>query len=120
MWKEVLQLIITLLAILKVDACYVPCDLKLPVDRVEFILKDTKTNYLVTTQESIISTAGQQNFDALKINLLLWDNFSQLIDHYDPENFIITSFILKTLPTLFILQVQLENPRVYAEHIVGW
>ncbi|MFJ7954361.1 amino acid adenylation domain-containing protein [Lysinibacillus sp. NPDC096418] len=50
-----IDLIVSILAVLKSGAAYVPIDPEYPIDRIEFIMKDSDPNYLITT-ESIASS----------------------------------------------------------------
>ncbi len=46
-----IDLVISLMAILKTGGVYLPLDLKLPVDRIKFILNDTSVSYVITNLE---------------------------------------------------------------------
>ncbi len=43
------SMIVCLLAILKAGACYVPVDVTNPIERTKFIIRDTKTHWIVAT-----------------------------------------------------------------------
>ncbi len=60
-----LEMIIALLAVLKAGAVYVPVDVNLPKKRLEFILKDTKAKWIITS--SRVPDPGFHNFKAKPI-----------------------------------------------------
>jgi amino acid adenylation domain-containing protein len=61
-----MEMIIGILGILKAGAAYVPIDPDLPNERIQFILKDTKADILVSTA----STSKQQNLVGIDIPLV--------------------------------------------------
>ena len=64
-----LEMVIGLLAILKAGGAYVPIDPKYPSDRIEYMLEDSKTNILLTTQ-SIEKTLPQTTSQVLSLDML--------------------------------------------------
>ncbi len=61
-----LEMVISILAILKAGCCYVPLDIHYPVDRLTFILKDCSVAYLLT-QTELASTFPKENIKTIVI-----------------------------------------------------
>jgi amino acid adenylation domain-containing protein/non-ribosomal peptide synthase protein (TIGR01720 family) len=86
-----IELIITLLSILKAGCSYVPCDLKLPMDRILFILKDTSSKFLITQKSIEKSSVLLNNFSKTndnRINIIDWENLLEVLDKYSRENIV--------------------------------
>ncbi len=60
-----LEMVITILAVLKAGAAYVPIDPSYPTDRLSFILKDTDTKFLLT--QSHLATGVCDDIDTQQI-----------------------------------------------------
>ncbi|TLY46482.1 MAG: amino acid adenylation domain-containing protein, partial [Gammaproteobacteria bacterium] len=62
-----LEMVISILAILKIGCCYVPLDIHYPIDRLTFILNDCSVAYLLT-QSEIASTFTKENIKTIVID----------------------------------------------------
>ena len=62
-----LEMVISILAVLKAGCCYVPLDIHYPVDRLTFILKDCSVAYLLT-QTELASTFTKENIKTIFID----------------------------------------------------
>jgi amino acid adenylation domain-containing protein len=62
-----LEMIISILAILKTGCCYVPLDIHYPVDRLTFILNDCSVAYLLT-QAELVPTFTKANIKHIVID----------------------------------------------------
>ena len=49
------EMVIAILAVIKAGAAYLPMDMSQPSARLQFMLKDSKAEYLISTQETIVS-----------------------------------------------------------------
>lgn len=70
------EMIITLLAILKVGACYIPLDPVLPEERIKFIIQDCNPDLIVIQKSEYIKTSEK--------NILTYDEFTY--KDYSKEN----------------------------------
>ena len=61
------ELVMTLLAILKTGATYVPLDPTYPVERLRFILEDAQVSLLITEQAETVEMAQQMETPVLKL-----------------------------------------------------
>jgi non-ribosomal peptide synthetase component F len=75
-----IEMIISILAILKTGAAYVPIDINYPNDRVNYILRDAKLNYLITETE----LSDQISFPKEKI--LHKNELANVLTHYSEIN----------------------------------
>jgi amino acid adenylation domain-containing protein len=75
-----LDLAVAILGLLKAGGVYVPIEPTYPVDRISFILDDTKVSILLT-QEKLVSNLG--NFDTKVVCI---DSICQVIDQESIEN----------------------------------
>jgi amino acid adenylation domain-containing protein len=75
-----LEMIISILAILKAGCCYVPLDIHYPIDRLTFILNDCAAAYLLT--QSALATT----FTNRQVKRLIIDEISEEIDTQEEEN----------------------------------
>jgi amino acid adenylation domain-containing protein/non-ribosomal peptide synthase protein (TIGR01720 family) len=55
------EFVISVLGILKAGGCYLPVDRDMPADRVDYILKNSKTGFLVTDSDWLQKAAVQEN-----------------------------------------------------------
>ena len=62
-----LEMVISILAILKIGCCYVPLDVHYPIDRLTFILNDCSVAYLLT-QSELASTFTKENIKTIVID----------------------------------------------------
>ncbi|HEY2566945.1 MAG TPA: amino acid adenylation domain-containing protein [Candidatus Aquirickettsiella sp.] len=62
-----LEMIISILAILKLGCCYIPLDIHYPIDRLTFILNDCSVAYLLT-QAALASTFTKKNIKTIVID----------------------------------------------------
>lgn len=62
-----LEMVISILAVLKTGCCYVPLDIHYPVDRLSFILNDCSVAYLLT-QTELASTFTKENIKTIVID----------------------------------------------------
>ncbi len=71
-----LEMIIGILAILKIGACYLPIDLSYPEERVNFMLRDSKATILLTNNQHINDININVNKIALDSNIYNLANYS--------------------------------------------
>lgn len=76
------EMIVAILAIIKVGAAYVPVDHTYPQQRIEFILEDTKASLIIT--QSGLAASFENNSDLLKIYIDKED-----LRHCDPEKIMV-------------------------------
>lgn len=69
------ELIIAILAILKTGNAYVPLDMNYPMERLHFMLEDTKTDILIT-QNNFLEKLNNTNLTCIDINREHLNNFS--------------------------------------------
>ena len=62
-----LEMVISILAVLKAGCCYVPLDIHYPVDRLTFILNDCSVAYLLT-QTELASTFTKETIKTIVID----------------------------------------------------
>ncbi len=74
------QMLITIFAILKAGACYLPLDPNFPIDRLEYILKDSGTKLLLTTNNYA------KKFSNLKINTIYLDKKKWQLKFFNSQN----------------------------------
>lgn len=65
--KPNLQLLVVILAILKTGCSYVPLDINYPDDRINFMLKDSGSHFLITSSD-ILTTLTTPNIHIVKID----------------------------------------------------
>jgi amino acid adenylation domain-containing protein/thioester reductase-like protein/non-ribosomal peptide synthase protein (TIGR01720 family) len=63
-----MEMMVALLGVLKAGGAYVPIDPEYPVDRVEYMIKDSSANFLLTQQE-VMNKFEESGFDARVIDL---------------------------------------------------
>jgi amino acid adenylation domain-containing protein/thioester reductase-like protein/non-ribosomal peptide synthase protein (TIGR01720 family) len=63
-----MEMMVALLGVLKAGGAYVPIDPEYPVDRVEYMIKDSSANFLLTQQE-VLKKFEESGFDAQVIDL---------------------------------------------------
>ena len=83
-----LEMIISILGILKVGATFLPIDVDYPKERIDYIIRDSKTNTLLTTQSFIhkaTDTVQPLCIDIESNQLMQYDN-SNLHITYDVDN----------------------------------
>lgn len=73
-----MEMLISLLAILKAGAVYIPLDPEYPHERIEFMLEDSAAKTLLTSQQN----KGRFRSDALEIVIEeIWDDLNNYPDH---------------------------------------
>ncbi|MFZ1289537.1 MAG: amino acid adenylation domain-containing protein [Melioribacteraceae bacterium] len=82
-----IESIISIISILKINAAFIPLDIKYPKDRLEYILEDSRINYVICSSENkgrITDKIQKIEFD----NLDFMNEFNQqdltFQNHYDP------------------------------------
>ncbi|RAJ11150.1 non-ribosomal peptide synthase protein (TIGR01720 family)/amino acid adenylation domain-containing protein [Chitinophaga skermanii] len=56
------EMVISILAVLKIGACYVPIDPEYPQDRIDFMLEDTASLFILTREDVVLQTNIQKIF----------------------------------------------------------
>jgi amino acid adenylation domain-containing protein len=69
-----LEMIVSILAILKTGNCYIPLDMSYPTDRLNFMLSDCSVTYLLTQSELV------ENFKNTPINRIVFDKNTEEIN----------------------------------------
>ena len=65
--KPNLQLLVVILAILKTGGSYVPLDINYPDDRINFMLKDSESHFLITSSD-VLKTLTTPNIYVVKLD----------------------------------------------------
>lgn len=83
-----IEMIISILGILKVGATFLPIDISYPNERIDYMIRDSKSNILLTSQNfihKVNNTVQSLCIDFESSQFLLYDN-SNLFTHYDTDN----------------------------------
>jgi non-ribosomal peptide synthetase component F len=74
-----LTMVVGLLGILKAGGAYLPLDPDYPVDRLEFMLKDSQTSVLLAQKNVVVVASGQTR-------VIMLDDLWETIAHYPKSN----------------------------------
>lgn len=62
-----LEMIVSIISVLKIGACYLPIDINYPIDRINYIIEDSRSKILLTTED--IKEATPSNISSIYVDL---------------------------------------------------
>ena len=80
------EFLIAVIATFKAGGAYIPLDSDMPEDRLHFMLKDSQTTLLLTTNDWLYKTQSFQDFSILLIEDIDWTTPSVAIDNSTPAS----------------------------------
>ncbi|MEE4562239.1 amino acid adenylation domain-containing protein [Paenibacillus polymyxa] len=70
------ELIISILAVLKLGACYIPIDISTPLDRVTFIIQDSNIDHIITERTDFIEFKSVISMSSIMTTEIVDGNFN--------------------------------------------
>lgn len=96
LFDKSIEMIVSILSVLKLGACYLPIDINYPKDRIDYIIEDSQSKIMLSTKN--IASKSPSNISALYVDLDNTDIYNAKIpltnlEFFDPQD---TAYIMYT------------------------